>query len=131
MAFVVPNGGESSLLRRIVGLDTNGNLLLRLYVTKVSLGEGTTFASLTECTTSGYSAKTLTTTSWVINTASGQTTASYGEQVFTLNAGVSVWGYFVTDLSNNLILVEEFTTAPFIIPSTGGQVAITPTMNLE
>jgi hypothetical protein len=132
MAFVVPTVSESVILRRILGLNTNGNLSLRLFTNEgYEPDEDTVLADLTECSTAGYAAITLSSGSWTITTVSGQTTAQYPEQVFTMTAAATIQGYFILDASSNLILVEAFTSAPFVLPGAGGQIAITPTISLE
>ena len=131
MAFVVPVVGEIEFLKRIVGLSTSGNIQLCLYVNDYVPDEGTTIVNLTDCTATGYARITLTTTSWTTSQVSGQSTASYAEQTFTITDSATVYGYYLLDASNNLLLVERFGTSAFVLPAGGGQIAITPTISLE
>ncbi len=135
MALVVPNIAEVVMLQRLLGVSANGNQVLRLYKSDVTPVEGTTIGSgvgqITQTTADGYTAITLATGSWAVATALGTTTASYAEQTFTFTTSETLYGYYVTDLSGNLLWVERFVGAPFILPVSGGQIAITPTVNLE
>jgi hypothetical protein len=133
MAFTVPDVGEVQLLKRLLGIGgtANGNLTLRLYENDPTVDENITVGMITECTAAGYAAITLTAGSWAVpTTVSGQTSTSYAQQTFTFTAGTNVFGYYITD-GSNLVLIERFSSAPFVIPAAGGQIAITPTMNLE
>jgi len=135
MALVVPNVAEVVMLQRLLGVAANGNQVLRLYKSDVTPVEGTTIGSsagqITQTTAAGYTAITLSTGSWAVATALGTTTGTYAEQTFTFTTSETLYGYYVTDLSGNLLWVERFTGAPFILPISGGQIAITPTVNLE
>jgi hypothetical protein len=135
MALVVPNVAEVVMLQRLLGVAANGNQVLRLYKSDVTPVEGTTIGSsagqITQTTADGYTAITLSTGSWAVATALGTTTGTYAEQTFTFTTSETLYGYYVTDLSGNLLWVERFTGAPFILPISGGQIAITPTVNLE
>ena len=131
MAFVVPVVGEIEFLKRIVGLSTNGNIKLCLYQNDYVPDETTTIVNLTECTATGYGQITLTSSSWTTAQVSGQSTASYPEQTFTITASATIFGYYLLDAANNLLLVERFGTSAFVLPAGGGQIAITPTISLE
>lgn len=134
MALVVPNVAEVEMLKRLLGASANGNQVIKLYKSDVTPIETTTIGSgvgqLTETTAAGYTAITLVTGSWSVATTTA-TTASYAEQTFTFTTSETLYGYYVTDLANNLLWCERFTGAPFVLPISGGQVAITPTINLE
>lgn len=133
MAFTVPDVGEVQLLKRLLGIGgtTNGSLTLRLYENDPTIDENTVIGMLTECTAAGYAAITLTAASWAVpTTVSGQTSTSYPQQTFNFTGAATVYGYYITD-GSVLVLVERFTSAPFVVPGAGGQIAIIPTMNLE
>lgn len=134
MALVVPNNSEVTMLQRLLGYTTANNQVLRLYTNDLTPTESTNYTDITQSSASGYAAITLTTASWTVSTSAGTTTGVYAEQTFTFSATETLYGYYVTDSTSptpNLLWVERFTGAPFILPSTGGQVAITPTVNLE
>jgi hypothetical protein len=133
MAFIVPDIGEVQLLKRLLGIGgtANGSLTLRLYENDPTIDENTTIGLLTECTAAGYASITLAGASWAVPiTVSGQTSTSYAQQTFSFTGAATVHGYYITD-GSNLVLVERFASAPFVVPAAGGQIAITPTMNLE
>lgn len=132
MALLMPAVGEVEALKRMLNYSATGNVVLHLYSNNYTPVEGSTVASFTECTASGYAAKTLTGSSWSITTTSNVTTASYAEQTFTFSAAQVVYGYYVTDAANAIVLwAELFSGSPFNIPSGGGSVKVTPKITLE
>lgn len=134
MALVVPDVSEVALLKRMLGYSATGNEILRLYTNDLTPTENTSLVGTnapTESGVSGYAAITLTAGSWAVSTVAGTTSGIYAEQTYTYSTSETLYGYYVTDTSGtNLLWIERFTGAPFILPSSGGQVAITPTINL-
>jgi len=132
MALIVPSAAEKTMLDFTLGVTTPGNQILKLFVNNVTPDDTFVAASLTEMSTLGYAAKTLTKTSWVsVAGATGQVcTSTYAQQTWTFTAGtaVTVYGYFVTDTTTGLLLwVELFATAK-VVQNTGDQIIITPTI---
>ncbi|MFW6281249.1 MAG: hypothetical protein ACOC1O_00430 [bacterium] len=129
MAMVIVNDGEDEMLNRIF---VNGSdLTLRLFTNDYTPVETTILTDLTEVTGDGsYSANVLTNSSWTVT--SGQ--ASYAEQTFTFAAGATVYGFFVTwndGVDDHLLLAERFSDGPYVLPSDGGTIAITPQIVLD
>jgi hypothetical protein len=147
MALVVPNIGETALLKKMFNQEQTTTLLLKLYYNDATPNAFSTLSSFSECGFSGdpptpngsfpgYTNATITNSNWVVATPVGATyaEAGYGEQTFTFNAYTSaqtVFGYYVTDTLNNLLWAERFTNAPFTLPPAGGTIAVTLTINLE
>lgn len=139
MPLVVPNLGEVRLLKYIVNNISPTNLVLHLYTNDVDLsteefkagGDGGT-SSFTEVTAAGYTAVTLTGSSWTVSTSSGITSAVYNSSItFSFTTGVDVYGYYVTNTSDQILWAEKFPGAPFTLPSTGGDIAIRPQIQLN
>lgn len=136
MALVVPNTSEVAMLNRLVGAASSGAQVMKLYKGGApNPNDDTTLAVLEECTASGYAPITLTTAGWTASTsAGGTTTATYSpDAVYTFSTSETVFGYYVVDLISptpNLLWVEAFSGGPFVLPSAGGQIQITPTVNL-
>lgn len=138
MSLVLPYVGETAFLEILVNKyatdgsagPSNGNRLLRLFTNNLTPTDSTVIGNITECTAAGYSAITLTGSSWTVATVSGVSTASYPEQTFTMTATATVYGYYVTTLGGALLWIERFSGAPFNLPSGGGQISITPKANL-
>lgn len=135
MALVIPSAAEKTLAEFMLGVLTPGNQTLGLYVNNVTPDDATVLATLTEMSTHGYAAKTLTKTSWSVAAgSSGQpATASYAAQTwtFTAAAAVSVYGYFVKDVTTGLLLwAEKFATAKSV-ENAGDQIIITPKITLS
>jgi hypothetical protein len=130
MALVVPDSGEVRMLGYIV----NRPLVLHLYTNQVVL-EQETFTSSTFVNPpqiSGYAAKTLAGSEWTVNTTAGVSSAIYPTgQTYSFSTQQDIQGYYVTDGSNNILWAEEFPGAPFQLPSSGGEIAIRPQIQLN
>lgn len=133
MPLVVPDSGEVRLLEYIVNKTSPTNLVLHLYTNDVDLSTETFSAgSFTEVTVSGYAAVTLTGANWTASTSTGISSATYNSSItFSFTTGVDVQGYYVTNTSNQILWAEEFPGAPFTLPSTGGDIAIRPQIQLN
>lgn len=140
MSLVVPNSADVLMLQYIVNMiaqdggsaPSGGQRLLHLFINNQVPGKTTAMANFTEATgVPGYSAITLLGNQWTTTTAGGINSAVYSSQTFTFTTGVNVYGYYITDLSNNLLWAERFSTAPYTLPADGGQVAISPVLSLN
>lgn len=131
--ILVPNEGEVELLSRLLNKNTTGNVVIRLYTNNHTPDEADVKSTYTESTALGYAAITLVGATWTVATAAGVTTATYPQQTFSYTAGEpSVYGYYVTDLSNSVLLwVEAFTDGPYVVPSGGGSIKIIPKIQLD
>ena len=127
MPLLFPDQGENIALESIVNKTAPQNLILRLYTSNTTPGESDTEATYTEASGSGYSAITLTGSSW--NAASGGS-ISYAQQTFTFTGALgNVYGYFLTQASSGkLVLAERFSDGPYNIANNGDQIKITPTI---
>lgn len=133
MPLVVPDSAEVRLLEILVNKVSPTNLVLRLYTNEVDLSlENFTSASFTEATEAGYAPATLIGSNWTASTSTGISSASYSSAItFTFTEGVDVYGYYVTNTSNQIMWAEQFPGAPFTLPSTGGEIAIRPQLQLN
>lgn len=135
MTILVPSASEKLLADFMLGVATPGNQQLKLFVNNVVPDDTFVNASLTEMSTLSYAAKTLTKTSWV-NTAGATafpSTGVYASQTFTFTAGtaVTVYGYWVIDVTTGLMLWAEPFAAPKIVQNAGDQIIITPQITLS
>lgn len=136
MALLVPNVGEVRLLRYIVGNASPSNLQLHLYTNNRDPQEADTYGSYTTATAIGYEPSILYTNSWSVGTDGSQVSSALYNNGITFTFGTAsntqnVYGYFVTDESNNLLWAEKFPGAPFALPSSGGEIAIRPQVQLS
>lgn len=139
MALVVPDTAEILMLQYLVNMlstdgtagPSGGHRLLRLFTNNATIDDSITFGGLTEATATGYTPFTLVGSSWTTTQSVGVTTAVYSEQTFTFTTGVTVYGYYVTNLGSSLLWVEKFSGAPFTLPAGGGEIAITPKVTLD
>lgn len=133
--LLVPTTSEQTLLKFMLGVLTPGDQRLKLFVNNYAPDDTTIAANLTEMTTLGYAEKALTKTSW--NAVTGGTgnpaSATYAQQTWTFTAGtpVTVYGYYVTDVTTGLLLWAESFASPKVVQYTGDQIIITPTITLS
>lgn len=129
MALVFPNTGENLSLEMLVNKTAPQNLVLKLYSSNTTPAEGDTAGTYTEATFTGYSAITLTGSSW--GSASGGSIA-FAQQTFTSSANQStqnIYGYFYVQVSSGtLVAAERFTDGPYGITNNGDNIKITPTI---
>lgn len=130
MTLLVPDVGEVQLLKFALGVDASENQTLKLYVTNVTPAEGDTAGSYTEATGGGYSAITLTKTSWSVSTSAGTTTGSYAQQTFTFTGALTtnpdIYGYFVVSATGGILLWAEKAAATFTPTNNGDTYKVTP-----
>jgi hypothetical protein len=140
MALVVPDEGERKLLEYIVNKTAPTNLVIRLYVNDVDLsGETFTTSSFTEANTgssssssNGYASVTLLGANWTVSTNQGVSVAVYNSTItFSFTESQSVYGYYITNTSNNILWAERFSGAPFNLPSGGGDISVRPQVQLN
>jgi|688.fasta_scaffold177876_2 hypothetical protein len=138
MPLVVPNIGETRLLRFLIGNASPTNLQLHLFTAPTSSSfptEDTVIGDFTTATASGYAPATLSTASWSVGTDAGVSSALYNFGITftfgTASGTQNVYGYYVSDNTGNLLWAERFPGAPFALPQTGGEIAIRPQVQLS
>lgn len=134
MAFVVANDGDNQMIQVILNKATPENLTLKLFSNNVTPDKGFTTASLTECSGSGYAAITLAPADWTVTEGTGAgvtpTTAACAQKTFTLTGSLTAYGYYLVGAtSGKLYLAELFSGAPYVIPSGGGTIKVTPNIS--
>lgn len=146
MALTVPYvAGEYLMLQYILGMASiqaaftasgSSGPVLHLYSNDPSISQASVLSGVTECTSSGYAAVTLVSSSWTTTQVANITTGVYSQQTFTFNTNAVSYGYYVTDATNansgrgNLLWVERFSGAPFSIPDGGGSISISSRITL-
>lgn len=135
MALVAPREGELLMLRYIVSRTAATAPVLHLFTNDLTFdsnADGYSRGTFTAATQAGYTAFTLASLGWTTEFNSGNCRAVYSETTFTFSTIVSVYGYFVTDVTGNTVLwAERFSGAPFNLPTNGGSIAVTPRVELE
>lgn len=134
MAFVLVNQGEQIALEALVNKTAPQTLVLKLFKSNTTPAEAHTEANYTEADFTGYSAVTLTGSSWSV-TPGDPTTAAYAEQTFTSSAGSQnqdVYGYYVVQQSSGKVVwAERFSNAPYNIANNGDQIKVTLNISLS
>lgn len=131
MTLAVPNSAEILMLQYLLNMASPGNQLLHLFKNDLTPGEATVGGGVTEATEAGYAIITLTGAGWTVAQDAGTTTGMYSEQTFTFTTGATLYGYYVTTLAGDLLWVERFSGAPYQLPVGGGEIAVTPQINLD
>lgn len=134
MSLVVCNQGEVLALKALLNHTAGQNLVLRLFKSNTTPGETDTEATFTEADFTGYSAITLTGSSWTVNEGA-PSDASYAQQTFTSSANQTTqnaYGYYLTQLtSGKLVYAERFTDAPYPITNNGDAIKVTPRITAD
>lgn len=135
MSLVVPDAAEVVWLKNVLNHTAPQNLVLKLYKNNHNPAEGDTESDYTEADFTGYSALTLTGSSWSVSSSGGVTTASYAQQTFTSSADQStqsVYGYYLVQASSGKIMwAEKFSDGPYPISFNGDDIKVTPKVTLE
>jgi len=129
MALVVPNSADLLMLNYILS-SPSGGVKLRLFKNNLTPSKSTVIGDITECDEAGYLAKTLSYASWTIATVDGQNLAVYALQDFTFSEEATVYGFYGTTTSNQLLFIEKFPTA-YTLAVDGGTIGIIPKLNLN
>jgi hypothetical protein len=134
MTLVANNTGVQEMILRALNKNTPDNVKLKLFKSNTTPAETTVVADLTEADFTGYSAVTLTGSSWSATNAD-PSVASYAEQSFTSSAGSqsqSVYGYYVVNNGGTILLwAERFSDGPYVIVNNGDVIKVTPTISLD
>lgn len=130
MAGIYVDQEEETCLKWRVNFDGTGtNLTLHLYSNNKTPADADTEASYTEATFTGYAAKTLTGSSFVI-TGGAPSTAVYAKQTFTSSADQAIqycYGYFLKR-GTKLVGAERFSDGPYAIVNNLDYIDVTPTL---
>jgi len=134
-ALLVPDVGEVAMLKMALGVISQEDQTLQLFVSNTTPAEGDTAGTYTIATGGGYADKTLTKTSWSVSTSSGTTTGSYAEQTYTftgaLTTNTTIYGYLVKMASAGTLLWAERASATFVPANNGDTYKVTPTITQD
>ena len=134
MALTVMNKGAQEMLKRALNYSATGNVVLKLYKNNVTIAETSAVADFTEADFTGYSAATLTGSSFTVTDAD-PSEASYAVQEFTSSAGSQnqdVYGYYVTNGAGTIALwAEAFSDGPYNIANNGDKIQVTLKLTLD
>lgn len=129
--IVVPNAEEVRILQARISNEDNS---LKLFVNDATITNATVESDLTEMSTHGYAAKTLSSGSWTITSdVNAGSTAVYAKQTFdfTEAAAVIVYGYYIVgSTSGDLKVVEKFDNAQ-TVSNADDQIKITPKITVD
>jgi len=126
MALVVPDEGEVALLDMLVNGDTLANAELRLYENNLTPDEDTVYGDFNEATFTGYAAQTPTFGSASIVSHKGSISDTATRDFVCSTAGTPdvIYGYYVVDAVNNLVLWAERFASPITIAAAGDTISI-------
>jgi hypothetical protein len=127
MSFTTMYTGEVALLKYMLNYSAADNVKVHLYTNNYAPAKSDVLANYTESSAAGYSPITLVGSQFTVATVSSTSSAVYARQTFTYTTAENVYGYYITNnAASILIWAEEFSGAPFMIPSGGGTVGIDP-----
>jgi hypothetical protein len=134
MALRFVNQGEDIALKALVNHTAPQDLVLRLFTNDVDAGktaaqkEAMTESDFQEATFTGYSAITLTGSSW--NASPGDpSVVTYSQQTFTSTAdqtAQTIYGYYYTQVTSGKLIAYEYFASPVTIQNNGDTIKITP-----
>lgn len=114
------SGGQEIALGMLLQATTPGTMTLHLYQNNVFPSLSSTSATFTECSFTGYVDAVLTRSDWSDPaTLGGSATSSFPVVTFT-NTGTLptvFYGFYVTDVSGNLIYAGRFDQTETLEPS--------------
>jgi hypothetical protein len=135
MSLLLVDQGEGIALAALVNKTAPQTLVLKLFKNNyAAILDATVESDLTEADFTGYSAITLTGSSWTI-TPGAPSVASFAKQTFTSSAGSqsqNVYGYYIVQTtSGKLVWAERFADGPYSIVNNGDAISVTPTIQLK
>lgn len=121
MAMQFPDAATKQWLTNVLNVS---GIHLRLFSNNVTIGDTTVIGSLNEVSGGGYAAIALSAVNWAFVAAS-PSTAGYSDFLTFIFSGApspnTVYGYYITDPSGNLLAAENFT---LVNPVAGTQIPI-------
>lgn len=138
MTINISNEGEKLLLEAMVGKVAAGNLKLKLFTNSHTPAGDDDVSDYTEMgAVQGYTAKTLTTSSWNAGAAgtgtgtslSNKASITYAQQTWTADGtggSQTVYGYFITDSAGTTLVGAELFSAPVTFGTLGDVIKIDP-----
>lgn len=132
MTIMVPNVGEGLALKNFLNHTAPQNQTLKLFTNNITPAETDTDATFTECSITGYSAKSLTGSSWTI-TEGAPSDAQYAQQTWTFTGGfgATVYGYFVVQTTSGILMWAERDASPYAPANNGDQILLTPKITAD
>ncbi len=127
--FVVPTIGEQELLKRLLNATAPDDMAIRLFTNDHTPSKGDTIDSYTEVPTTdtAYGPISLIGDDWTVESNGGVTEAVHPQVVFSLEDAHTIYGYYVTDSTGELLLLAEaFEDGPYDIPSSGEEIKVNP-----
>lgn len=121
MTLVLPNAGEAAMLDAALKTASPEALTLKLYSNNYDAVETSVAGSFTECTGSGYAAKSLTRAGWnaAVTASSGTITCTVAASAKTFTRST---GSFITD---GFKVGQSITTSGFVNGGNNGTFTIT------
>lgn len=130
MAAVLPNEGKLYLAAYQHNNKAQGDWVLRTFSNNLTPTVSSVKADFTESTYTGYAAKTLTGASWSEATVSDKARSSYAEQSWNATSSENVYGWYITDPTNTVVLIaQRDDSAPRAVVN-GDTVKVTPVYDL-
>jgi hypothetical protein len=130
---LIPDADEVTWLKMVTNNTAPLNVILKLYKNNYTPVAGSTEASFTEATFTGYSSIELAGASWGFTQAS-PSHADYAQQTFTSSAdqtAQTIYGYYLVQKTSGYIMGAEAFASPFTIANNGDTIKVTPVLYLR
>lgn len=132
MGTVFANVGNSYNLKVMLGINSYANPVLHLFSNNYTPTTTDTVSNYTEVSATGYSSQSLSPGNWTVSLISGVEVASYITLSFTLGSSATIYGYYLTDSTNTVLVgAEQFSGSPYVYPSIGGTLNISLQIGLS
>lgn len=131
MVIKVTDNGEKTLIDWMLN-STGTNIVLRLYKNDYTPVFNSIAANFTQADFTGYASVTLTRGNWntPVTNVLGAAEIQYNTDVsWTTTTSQSVYGYYVTDLSGNVLFAERFSQTRALV--NGDSLTISPRFTLK
>lgn len=138
MSLVVPKVGEVEMLKRMFGMSSakSGSLYVRLYTNNPTLSDETVLSDFIEVSDGGYTA--VRDVAIAVNSITfTESVATIPQKTFILSGSTQyvVYGYYITvgpiGGSEELLWCEKFPTSFNIASGLGGEIRLTPKIELD
>lgn len=124
--YIITDNGKAAFLNYILNKSIPSTLKLHLYKNSVTLSTSLILSNITENNETGYNAISLLPNNWTVNAGS----ASFPQQKFSFTAPATIYGYYITDANNTILILINALNDPVVLPSIGGDVLVTPSLSL-
>ena len=132
MSLVLPNEGKENVL---IAFDMTfaGTISINLYKNDYTPDANSVLGSFTIADFSGYAGHVLGAGAVAGPDAFNRWVLTWAQQTWTKNGAVgnSIYGYFIVNAGNKILLAERFAAAPIDMTVNGNSIVMTPVFTMK